>query len=196
LKLQDQLFAFRGRFDTTCIPEQDFQYAFGRFSAACDHMKISIVKTQVLRPSRNSRQRALQANGNTLQQAAKFKYDYLVVPFKTDRRRNKEIWTRIGKAKAVLRELCRSMVTKWELWNNSKLSVFKSVFVPILTYGYESWVKIERALSQVQAAQTGFLRRVHEVTFRGKVDSCELQVLNVEPLLPNRRTSPMFFSAM
>jgi len=33
-----------------------------------------------------------------------------------------------------------SVATKRELSNTAKLSVFKSVFVPILTYGHESWV--------------------------------------------------------
>jgi len=64
--------------------------------------------------------------------------------------------TRIGEAKAVLRELYRSMVTKRELSNTAKLSVFKSVFIPIFTYGYESWVMTERILSEVQAAEMGF----------------------------------------
>jgi len=43
---------------------------------------------------------------------------------------------------------------------------FKSVFVPILTYGHESWVMTERILSQnqMQAAEMGFLRRVHGAT--------------------------------
>jgi len=30
-----------------------------------------------------------------------------------------------------------SVVTKWELENTATLSVFNSVFVPILTYGHE-----------------------------------------------------------
>jgi len=51
-----------------------------------------------------------------------------------------EIDTRIGEANEVLRELYRSVVTKRELSNTVKLSVFKSIFVPILTYGHESWV--------------------------------------------------------
>jgi len=34
-----------------------------------------------------------------------------------------------------LRELYRSVVTKQEVSNNAKLSVFKSVFVAILFYG-------------------------------------------------------------
>ena len=39
------------------------------------------------------------------------------------------------------------MVTKRELSNTAKLSVFKSVFIPILTYGHESWVKTENIIS-------------------------------------------------
>ena len=48
---------------------------------------------------------------------------------------------------AVLRELYRSVVTKRELSNTAELSVFKSVFVPILTYGDESWVMTEKIIS-------------------------------------------------
>jgi len=51
-----------------------------------------------------------------------------------------EIDTRIGKANAVLREIYRSVTTNRELSNTTKLSVFKSIFVPILTYGHESRV--------------------------------------------------------
>jgi len=45
-------------------------------------------------------------------------------------RQNKEIGTRVSEANAVLRELYRSVVTKRELSNTTKLSF--SVFVPIL----------------------------------------------------------------
>ena len=47
---------------------------------------------------------------------------------------------------------------RFELSNTSKLSVFESVFVLILTYGHESCVMTERVLSQVQAAQMGFCK--------------------------------------
>ena len=52
--------------------------------------------------------------------------------------------TRIGKADAVLCELYRSVATKRELSNTAKLSVFESIFLPILTYGHESWVMTKR----------------------------------------------------
>jgi len=83
----------------------------------------------------------LQVNGSALQQVEKFKY--LGVVFTSDGRRNEEIDKWIGKANAVLRELYRSVVTKQELSNTAKLSVFKSVFVPILTFVHKSWVVTE-----------------------------------------------------
>jgi len=77
----------------------------------------------------------LQLSGNTLQQVETFTYRGVV--FTSEESRNKEIDTRIGKANSVLRELYCSMVKKQELSKNAKLSVFKSVFVPILTCGHE-----------------------------------------------------------
>jgi len=47
--------------------------------------------------------------------------------------------TRISKANAALFELSCTVVTKRELSNTARLSVFKTVFVLILTYGRESW---------------------------------------------------------
>jgi len=92
--------------------------------------------------------------------------------------------TEIAKANAVLRDLYRSVVTKREISNTAKLSAFKSVFVPVLTYDPESWPMTEITLSQGQAAEMGFLGRVHGVTLRDKVRSCEIRrALNVEPLL-------------
>jgi len=110
-------------------------------------MKNSTKTTEVLCLSRNPRQCTLQVCGNTLQQVDKFKY--LGVVFTSNGRRSEETDTRIGKANAVLCDLYRCAVTKRELSNTSKLWVFKSVFVPILTYGHESWVMTEKILSQV-----------------------------------------------
>jgi len=51
-----------------------------------------------------------------------------------------EVDTRIGEANKILRGFYRYVVTKRKLSNTAKLSVFKSVFVPIFTCGHESWV--------------------------------------------------------
>ena len=64
------------------------------------------------------------------------------------------------------------------------LSIFKAVFVPILTYDHESWVMTERMRSQVQASEMKFLRRIEGVTLFNKVRSSEIRKsLNIEPLL-------------
>ena len=92
--------------------------------------------------------------------------------------------TRIGKASAVMRALHYSVVMKRELSKKAKLSIFKAVFVPILTYGHESWVMTERMRSQVQASEIKFLRRIEGVTLFNKVRSSEIRKsLNIEPLL-------------
>ena len=89
--------------------------------------------------------------------------------FTSDGRRNKEVYTRI-------------VATKRELSNTAKLSVLISAFDLIFTFGQESWVINERVLSQLQTAKLGFMRRVHHVTLRDKVRSCEIRKdLNVEP---------------
>jgi len=99
-----------------------------------------------------------------------------------------EIDTCIGKTNAVLREFCRSVATKRELANTVKLSVFKSIFVPILTYGHESWVMIERISTQVQAPKMRFLRRVQRVTKgRTEVRLRSGQETSLAPLYLNLR---------
>ena len=76
-----------------------------------------------------------------------------------------------------------SVVMKRELSKQAKLAIFRSIFVPILSYGHESWVMTERMRSQVQASEITFLRRIEGVTLLDKVPNSEIQnSLNVESL--------------
>ena len=101
-------------------------------------------------------------NGATLKQVEKFKY--LGVAFTSYGRQDEKLDTRIGKASsAIMRALHHLVVMKRELSKKAKLSIFKAVFVPILTYGYESWVMTEREQSQVQASEMRFLRKIEGV---------------------------------
>jgi len=53
----------------------------------------------------------------------------------------------------------------------------------------------EIILSQAQAAEMGFLRRVHGVTLRDKMRSCEIRkTLYIEPLLRIERSQLRLFS--
>ena len=65
-----------------------------------------------------------------------------------------------------MRALHYLVVVKRELSKKAKLSIFETVFVPILTYGNESWVMTERVRSQEQASEMRFLRRIEGVTLQ------------------------------
>ena len=72
---------------------------------------------------------------------------------------------------------------KQELSKKTKVPIFKTVFVPVLTYGHESWVMTDRVRSQVQASEMRFIRRIEEVALFNKVRSSEIRKsLNIEPL--------------
>ena len=117
----------------------------------------------------------LQVNGATLKQVKKFKY--LGVAFTSDERQDEELDTRIGKASAVMRALHYSVVMKRELSKKAKLLIFKTVFVPILTYGHESWVMTKRVRSEVQASEMRFLRKIKGVTLFNKMHISEIENL-------------------
>ena len=99
-------------------------------------------------------------------------------------KREREIDRRIGAAAAVMRTLHRSVVVKRELSVKAKLSIYRSIYVPTLTYGHELWVVTERTRSRIQAAEMSFLRRVAGLSLRDRVRSSAIREgLRVEPLL-------------
>ena len=80
--------------------------------------------------------------------------------------------------------LYRSVVVKRELSRKAKLSIYRSIYVPTLTYGHELWVMTERIRSRIQASEMSFLRRVAGCSLRDRVKSSVTQEeLQVEPLL-------------
>ena len=63
----------------------------------------------------------------------------------------------------------RSVVLKRELLRKARLSVFKSMFFPIFTYGHESWIMTKRVQSQMQAYEMRFLWKIKVVTMFDKL---------------------------
>ena len=76
------------------------------------------------------------------------------------------------------------MVLKRELCTKAKLSIFRSVYVPILTYGHECWIMNEKVRSRVQATEMGFLRRISGLTLLDKIKSADIrESLYIDALL-------------
>ena len=162
----------------------DLQLSLGRFAAECEAagMRISTSKSEAMVLSRNRVECSLRVGEEALPQVEEFKY--LGILFTSEGRREREIDRRIGAASAVLRTLNRSVVVKRELSRKAKLSIYRSIYFPILTYGHELWVMTERMRSRVQAAEMSFLRRVAGLSLRDRVRSSAIREgLRVEPLL-------------
>jgi len=83
----------------------------------------------------------------------------------------------MGKASAVMQDFQYSVDMKRELSKKAKLSVFKTVIVPILTYDRESWVMIERIRSQVQVLLFDKMRS-------SEIRMCVMWRLDLELLTP------------
>ena len=144
--------------------ESGLQRALHSFAGACNTagVKISTAKTEVFHILRNPDQCVLQVNGATLKHEEKFKY--LWVAFTSDERQDEELDTRIGKANAVMRALHYSVIMKRDWSKKAKLSIFSTVFIPILTNSHESWVMTEGERSQVLGSKKKFLRKIEGVT--------------------------------
>ena len=67
------------------------------------------------------------------------------------------------------------MVLIRELCTKAKLSIFRWVYVLILTYGHERWIVNEKVRSRVQTAEMGFLRRISGLTLLDKVKSVDIR---------------------
>ena len=110
--------------------ESNLQYALDQFSDACldAGMKISMAKTEIMGLSRlpssffPNKWRSLSILG---------------VTFLCDGRHDNKLDTHIGKASAVICLLYQSLALKQEFCTKAKLSVFRSIFLPILTHGHE-----------------------------------------------------------
>ena len=64
------------------------------------------------------------------------------------------------------------------------LLIFKTVFVPILTYGHKSWVTTKTVRSQEQVSEMRFSQSIEGVTLFNKVHSSQIRKsLNIKPLL-------------
>ncbi|TWW62408.1 hypothetical protein D4764_04G0010550 [Takifugu flavidus] len=121
---------------------RDLQQMLGWFATECEAagMRISNSKSESM--ARKKVECLLRVGEEVLPQVEELKY--LRILFTSEGRMEREIDRRIGAASAVMRALNRSVVVKKELSQKAKLSIYRSIYVPILTYGHQRWVMTER----------------------------------------------------
>jgi len=104
-----------------------------------------------------------------LPQAKEFKY--LWVLFMSEGKMEREMDRRIGAASTVMRAMYRSVVVKRELSRKAKLSIYRSIYFPTLTYGHELWVVTKRMRLRIRRRKFVFLRRMAGLSLRDRVRS-------------------------
>ena len=85
------------------------------------------------------------------------KFKYLMNVPTNDGRQDQELDVRSSNPSAIMRALRHLVVLKQKAIEKTKLFEFKSIFVPIFTYGNESWVMNNRVRSQMLAHKKRFL---------------------------------------
>jgi len=92
--------------------------------------------------------------------------------FTSEGKMEREMDRRFDAVSSVMWALYRSIVVKRELSRKAKLSIYRSIYVPTLTYCHKLWVVMS------------FLRRVAGLSLRDRVRSLEIRrELGVEPPL-------------
>ncbi|VDP15044.1 unnamed protein product [Soboliphyme baturini] len=118
-------------------------------------MRVNASKTKCLALSRFRARCSILINGEAVEQVEKFKY--LTVVFTSDGKLEKR-YTGVLKKSVAFCVFARNTVTESELSLKTKLLVFKSIFIRMLTYGDEPWTMSEKSRNRVHAAEMGFLR--------------------------------------
>jgi len=73
--------------------------------------------------------------------------------------------------------------------------MYRSIYVPTLTYGNELWVVTKRVRLRIQLAEMSFLGRVAGLSLRDRVRSSDIRrELGVDPLLPRVERSQLRWS--
>ena len=92
------------------------------------------------------------------------------------------MFRQIRASSAMIRALLWSIVIKRELSWKAKLSIYRSIFFPTVTYGQEIWELTKRTRSRIQVTERGFLQTVARLSLRDGVRSFAIQrELRIQP---------------
>ncbi|KAI3351275.1 hypothetical protein L3Q82_005828 [Scortum barcoo] len=121
---------------------QDLQHVLKQFAAECEvaRMRISTSKSEAM-VLEQKRKGWLAFSGLVVLPQVE---ECLGVLFTSEGKMEREIDRRIGAASTVMLSVCQTVVVKKELSRKTKLSIYRSIYVPTLTYGHELWIMTER----------------------------------------------------
>ena len=110
-------------------------------------------------------------------------YKYLGTIFTKNGKIDREIKNRIQLANNIHYQINRMIINKKEIETKTKLQIYKTIYVPTLLYGSESWPMNTRIEQQVTATEMKYLRRVANKTRRDRERNTKIrEELESKPL--------------
>jgi hypothetical protein len=141
--------------------EDDLQRSIFKLQTICSefNFKISTSKTKVMaflgkEPLRTK----IELNGKPIEQVSHFKYLGCDISYEHDR----DIGEKIQKFQMICGTINRTLKNKAR--TDTQLKFYKTMAVPTVMFGSETWTDTKKGYSKVQAAEMKFLRRIKGVT--------------------------------
>lgn len=111
-------------------------------------LKINPNKTKVMMIGKEQKQLNIELNQEKIEQVEEYKY--LGIWIEREGNIENEIKERINSAAKVYHSINRSVIRKREISRKTKMTIYKTVFIPTLVYGSESWVLNQSQRSRLQ----------------------------------------------
>lgn len=133
------------------------------------NLKINLDKTKIMVLGNSDVQTTIGLNNRIIEQTNSFKY--LGVAIQKDGKNETEINERVNNAMKLYYAFNRTFIWKQEISQKTKLTVYKSIVKPILSFGCESWTLTKQQESKIQAVEMKYLRGIKGVTKKDKIRS-------------------------
>lgn len=147
-------------------------------------MQVNVDKSKVMKLARGNqgREGQIQIDETQLQNVGEL--EYLGVILSSDGRVDKEVRNRISKANKVYYQINNTLVGKKELSKKAKIQLYKTIYVPTILYGAETWAILDKHRSAITASEMRYLRRILGKRRRDRVRNRSIRgELEVEPLV-------------
>ena len=164
--------------------EQDLRYNLETWKRALQDqgLKINIDKTKVMVMGKEDLKVSILLDGKIVEQVETF--TYLGVKIHSNGEMEAEINARIENTMKLYHAMNNTFIRRKEISPKTKMTVYNTIYKPILTYGSESWILTKQMKSKIQATEMKYLRGVQGITRRDKIRNEKVrEELRVEPVL-------------
>lgn len=146
-------------------------------------MKINTTKTCVMMVTKGQEEEMnIRIENEKIQQVEQIKY--LGVTIERNGNQDIDVSERIRKTVNIYHAMRQTFIRKKEISQKTKMTVFRTIYRPILTYGSETWVLTKKNKSRLQAIEMKYLRGVKGITRRDKARNIDVrEELQVESII-------------